>query len=370
MKISPVTLNDIARKAGVAKSTVSLALRRDSRISLETRQRIDQCARDLDYRPNPLVGIYQSHIKARKTPSYQATLAFITYHPKTIVLDTKVPDALMFSGARKRATELGYRIEPFQFQPKDDHSRRREARSLKRILLNRGICGLVFGPAATAYAEMGIDLSAFSAVATDYSIASPKVHRVCHDYFNTFCMLFTRLEAYGYRRIGLAIPRRADARVSHYWISALGGYHYQGAMENRAPPFIPPLTEWNMDNFRSWHSTYRPDVVVSVGGYNAMVLDWMGKIGLRVPENAGFATLICHPQSKGCSGMDIEFEKIGAVAVEQLTGLLHRNERGETDDPHIHLLEGSWKEGKTLQTVSNRVACAHRPDSIPNAHQL
>jgi len=370
MKMSAVKLDDIARKAHVAKSTVSLALRQDPRVSHKTRQRIERCANELDYRPNPLVGIYQSHVKARKSPSYQATLAFVTYHPKEKILKEQNPDALMFSGARERAIKLGYRIEHFQIQSNENSSSRQDHKRLQRILLNRGICGIVFGPAKNPETEIDMDLSAFSAVATDYSITSPKVHRVCHDFFATFGKLFSQLETHGYRRIGLAIPCNADERVCHYWISALGGYQYQAPKENIVPPFVPSLSEWKMENFRSWHSTYQPEVVVSVGNYNSLVLDWMGKIGLRVPEDTGFSTLICHPLSHFCSGMDVEFDKIGAVAVEQLTGLLHRNERGETEDPHIHLLEGSWREGKTLQKISNRVERINRQSTNAYVNQL
>jgi len=354
MKMSSVTLDDIARKAQVAKSTVSLALRCDPRVSRKTRLRIERCAKELKYKPNPLVGIYQSHVKSHKAPSYQATLAFVTYHSKSHISEANHPDGLLFLGACKRASELGYRIEHFQIQSNDESSSRKNHSRLQRILRNRGICGIVFGPAKNAETAYHIDLADFSAVATDYSIRSPKVHRVCHDYFNNFCTLFARLEARGYKKIALAMPRRADARVSHYWISAFYGCQHHLKQEIKIPPLLPPFEEWNKNNFQSWYSCYRPEVVISVGYYNFSILNWLSEIGLRVPDDIGFSTLIYHPLLPHCSGMDVQFEKIGAVAVEQLTGLLHRNERGETEDPHIHLLEGSWSEGKTLQKVSTR----------------
>jgi LacI family transcriptional regulator, galactose operon repressor len=47
-----VTISDVAAQAGVHRSTVSLALRGDPRITEDTRRRIEAAARDLGYVPN------------------------------------------------------------------------------------------------------------------------------------------------------------------------------------------------------------------------------------------------------------------------------------------------------------------------------
>jgi transcriptional regulator with XRE-family HTH domain len=44
-----VTIEDVARRAGVSPSTVSRALNRKGRISEETRQRVFEAARELEY---------------------------------------------------------------------------------------------------------------------------------------------------------------------------------------------------------------------------------------------------------------------------------------------------------------------------------
>lgn len=50
----PQTMQDIARKAGVSKSTVSRALNNDPRINAKTRERILKIAREMDYRPHKM----------------------------------------------------------------------------------------------------------------------------------------------------------------------------------------------------------------------------------------------------------------------------------------------------------------------------
>jgi LacI family transcriptional regulator len=49
-----VSINTIARETGVSRNTVSLALRDDPRVAVDTKERVLEAARRLDYRPNLL----------------------------------------------------------------------------------------------------------------------------------------------------------------------------------------------------------------------------------------------------------------------------------------------------------------------------
>ena len=50
MPASPPTMSDIARRAGVSKNAVSLALRRSAQIPEKTRRRIEKIAQSLGLR--------------------------------------------------------------------------------------------------------------------------------------------------------------------------------------------------------------------------------------------------------------------------------------------------------------------------------
>ena len=51
---SQVTLKELARKLGIATSTVSRALKDNTEISIETRIRVKKLATELNYEPNAL----------------------------------------------------------------------------------------------------------------------------------------------------------------------------------------------------------------------------------------------------------------------------------------------------------------------------
>src|SRR5258708_27127988 len=56
-----VTIYDIAKEAGVAKSTVANALTGKGKVSEATRQRVLQCAQEMGYRPNVLARNLSQH---------------------------------------------------------------------------------------------------------------------------------------------------------------------------------------------------------------------------------------------------------------------------------------------------------------------
>ena len=51
-----VTMRDVAKKAGVSRMTVSRALKKDSPVSKETREKILQVVRDMNYVPDQMAG--------------------------------------------------------------------------------------------------------------------------------------------------------------------------------------------------------------------------------------------------------------------------------------------------------------------------
>ena len=91
-----VTLEDVAREAGVAVSTVSRALSRPERVSARTREHVEAVARRLDYRPNLL---------ARGLPSGRTRMLAL------LVADITNPHQFgLIRGAETQAAAAGYTL--------------------------------------------------------------------------------------------------------------------------------------------------------------------------------------------------------------------------------------------------------------------
>src|SRR5687767_9601242 len=75
------SMQTVADRMGVSRATVSLALRNDPRLPKATRERVQAIARELGYRPDPLVSSHMVRVQARKAVKQIRTLAFLTAFP-------------------------------------------------------------------------------------------------------------------------------------------------------------------------------------------------------------------------------------------------------------------------------------------------
>src|SRR5882724_3579533 len=159
-----VTLAQVAVKAGVHVTTVSLALRNHPRLPTTTRQRIQALAQQMGYAPDPFLRAlvaYRGRVMTRQNPP---TLAYVTnwatrWGWKKV---TAHPD--FYAGALAKANELGYKLDHFWMRDEGMSQER-----LGQILYSRGISGLII---ASHGREMGdalaFDWANFSAVKIDY----------------------------------------------------------------------------------------------------------------------------------------------------------------------------------------------------------
>src|SRR5258708_3337364 len=130
---TPPTMRQIAQRAGVNRSTVSLALRNDPRLKAETRQKIHDLAKEMGYRQNPTVARLMTQLRAGQQKHFRSNIAVLDFGPLGEI------EQQIWIGARQRAKMLGYGLEFF-------HVRDFAAPRLEQILVNRGIQGLIISP--------------------------------------------------------------------------------------------------------------------------------------------------------------------------------------------------------------------------------
>lgn len=336
---APITHQLIAERAGVSKAAVSCALRGRANISISTRRRIEQVAASLGYRPNPLLAAHMAHLRTFKKPAYQATLALLASRRPADDEERQL-QARYQLGCLRRADELSYRVERFDpFAPESAGSR------LGRVLASRGIHGLVVAPVDRDDFPT-LDWSRFAGVALGHSLQAPRLHRVTHNHFKTMEQLLQRLSHAGYRRVGFAMSAAADRRVNHSWLGGFLAHRHFRPELGALPPLV--TAEWIRPTFLQWFAEHQPDVIISS---TPDACHWVRESGRRVPDDVGFANVFWSPLTATHAGIDQDFERLGAAAVDLLVSLLNRNERGLPTKPTVLEVDGEWRDGPTLRPV-------------------
>lgn len=329
----PPTMKDVARLAGVARSTVSLALRNDPTIPAATRNRIRAAARQLGYRANPLVSALMTSLHARRTANRHAVLAYVTCDPGFAPWRSYRMFIELHEGARQRARDLGYELEEFSLSSPGMTPAR-----FVQVLQARGILGLLIAPLPRAVRELTFDLDGLAVVGIDMSVAAPIVERVSNDHFQSAVLAVENCRRLGYRRIGYIVSRELSARLEHRWRAALEMMLADAPARDRVRPLMPADTFAIPAAIPAWYARERPEVVIM------SELDPHGCYGL--PPKVGLVSLSLEEQSVGrVAGIFQDNRRMGAVAIEHLVARLERSEFGADDRGRIHTLAGHWVDG-------------------------
>jgi len=334
------TLQDVASRAGVHRTTVSLALRNHPRIPAATRARVQAVAAKLGYRINPLVSALMQARRSGQAVKH-VTLAYVTNYPTRFGWRPPHHDRPdFFPGAAERARDFGYKLEHFWLADPGMTPQR-----FCDILSARGINGLVVGRLPPGQHAMALAWERFSCVALGLTLRAPLLHHVTENHFDAAWQGMRRCRELGYRRVGFVFSEANDSpRVGDRWLGAYLAQQRQFPAADRLAPC--PAVPADERSFCQWFERVRPDAVLA--NHARPVLAWLERMGRRVPRDVGLVDLAGdHPELE-CAGVYYDPAKLGALAVEMLVGFLHRNETGVPGDQHEILLSGEWRDGKTL----------------------
>lgn len=337
------TVRSLAAALKLSRATISNALRGKGRVAKETLARVRRAAEAAGYAHNALAGALMSELRQSRGQTFRGVIATV---------DKDEPEraphgpfhAELVAGIRKRAEELGYRLEEFSVGGKE-----RSLKRLEAILDARGIQGVVILPSWHEPDWAGLDWSRRAGVYTDYIIRKPELNCVTTDPYKSMVETLERLAERGYRRPGLFIEKARDSRTHFRFCAPF----QPGLRDVHVREAVPPLLveERDRDTFARWFSRYRPDVVLS--HFND-ALDWMKELGARVPETHGFVSLNMLYREQPCAALDLQPQLIGARSLDILTGLLQRQELGVPSWPTLTTVSARWVEGPTVRPNVSR----------------
>ena len=336
-----VTIRDIAVRIGVSHVTVSLALKNSSRISKGRREQVQKLAKEMGYRPDPILSSLVVYRQSKRPSSIHSAIAWVNHweHPEAL---RKVGEFNAYwTGASAAAERFGYRLDEFVWQP--DFSPQR----FETILQTRNVRGVLIPPHHQQPDWGNFHWDNFSVIRFGLSVRSPYSHVVTADHLRGVVAAVEKIHSYGYQRIGFVVMAGFDLKLGGSWTGGFIASQKLLQLPNPIPPF---LTEEKSDEatfhkkFVQWFHKNKPDAILTV---DVRVVQALKKMNLRIPENVAVAatSIIDIPVS---AGINQNSEEIGRVAVETLISLINSNDRGRPSVPRRILVEGTWTDGSSL----------------------
>jgi LacI family transcriptional regulator len=342
------TLADIAARAGVHVTTVSLALRDHPSIPAPTRARIRAVAKELGYQRDPLLDALNYHRARRMQHSRSVNSAFVVHAGTTRLFSGNHYQPLVYAGAKAAAEAHGHALDIFVV----GQGHLAPAR-LNSILNARGVTGVLLSTFEIDIEQLDLDWDQFCAVKIECLHLSPRLDAVSNDQLQVARLAMRRLRKLGYRRIGLATAREDQMRLAESF--GMGVLVEQTALPETecVPPLIFSLAEVpELPRLvPEWIRAQQVDAVIS--NWNEL-FETFATAGMRLPEDVAFASLDVPPTMSQVAGVVQNHRLVGQQAMEQLVIMTDANQRGVPEAQSITYIPGYWQDGITAPAKIRR----------------
>ncbi len=333
-----VTLRDIADEVGMSHVTVSLALRNDPKISAKTRLKIQTVAKEMGYRPDPMLQSLARYRHSSKSKPSDAVVAWINLWDDPEKLRTYKEFDLWWKGASEAAERMGYRIDEFV-------TKSMSGKRLATILKTRNISGILVPP----YPDPPtIDLSEipwdnFTVIQFGRHDSHPALHIVTSSQAANTIMAFDRIRERGYKRIGFVSGQAVKSRMfgaGFYWTQQ---YIPQKERLSMLALDTGSVVEQEAQ-LDQWIKKEKPDAILT--DFPALP-SLLKELGCRIPQDIGLATTSIHDTPIN-AGIDQNPEEIGRMGFITLVSMMNDYKYGVPDIQHEILVGGTWVDGSML----------------------
>ncbi|WP_162525233.1 LacI family DNA-binding transcriptional regulator [Rariglobus hedericola] len=330
-QIQTSSLVKVAREAGVALSTASLAMRGSPLVKAATAERVKAVAERLGYRADLRMGSLMARIRRAKGAPDRERLAFVWVSATRADTRREGFCQASLAGAKRRAEELGCALDEFWL-----HDGGMTEARLEKILVTRGITGVVFS-APLRDMEVTVDWNwgCFAAAIIGNSEFHPSLHRAGHYHYRSMWTAMEKLRLAGCLRPAVVLHEPHHRRIH--------GVHQAAFLTNHPlPEQALGMTRFGLPAsgaaLRTWIAKVKADALIFVVTPPAeFSRELAGIKTLRSIVSLGAS-------STGMPGMDMREDLVAAGAVDLVVAQLHRNERGVPERPKTLLLEGEWRE--------------------------
>lgn len=334
-----VSQRDVAQRAGVSVSAVSLALRNHPKVSDALRARVQEIARELGYRRDPRLSELTGHLRtarARRAPSKLAVLVPDLLPPE---LEQHAPIRTIIAGAAELADEAGFALDSFHLNSPGMTTPR-----MRDILLARGIQGVFVAPFARGTGRLDFDFTGFAASTAGYSVLAPGLSRACLNHLQMLGQIFPWVRDEGYERPGLVLtPCGAD--TEHQLITSAFLY-----FQLQVPPKrrLAPLVGARLSDFAllRWIAGHRPDVILG----SDTVHEQLRRLGALEAGGFDFVRLEFASAANEARGLD-HHRRVGREAIKLILSQLMLHQTGVPEHPKTVLIDTTWQPDRVASRV-------------------
>jgi len=338
------SLAEIARQAGVTPATVSYALRNKPGVSRATQERILKISAKLGYSPDSRMATIMAATR-RATTKTLLPIVWLNNHTREDAWSRFEYLRPYLEGAKHRAIELGYRLEEIWTKEPGMTARR-----LSRILYSRGIEGVIVTQYVT---HIRLNWDRFAAVALHGQLVAPSLPHVAEDLSYNLFTVVKQLRRLGFRKVGICLEASLNT-YAYVTLTPVARYLTETLASEkggRIPPLFYPWG-WGTDDNRdqgaeavAWIRKYRPEAIVC---HSSMLLAWIRKAGLRVPEDIALAHLATDDDVSDWAGIHSNRRACGAIAVDQVVSRIVNRQFGIPRVSQDTLVRGEWHGGWTV----------------------
>ena len=307
-----ITLDDLARACGVAKSTVSMALKGQRGIAPATIARVQAAAASLGWRPDPLLSAQGSHRRAG------GRFLQLVHLAPTRAMPSRGPLVVQL---KRAASAAGYHLREVCLDELPP------GRSIADDLRASGAAGVLvhFNQHCR---ELGLEHLPTAVVLLGARQLDEPFHRCMRDNAGALRSSLDRLHAAGWRHLGLALMARCPPTEDDGLRlgTALRWLHEHP--EVQAAPILRSGYE-DRRGFLAWCEAHQPPAVVS---FTSTPWDWLADLPPRRRPRA-FVSLSVNAPDEPISGVPAMADAIADAAVELADQLIRTRAVGRPAIP-------------------------------------
>jgi len=329
----------IAERAGVSRNTVSAVLRNRPGYAPETKEMIEELAKEMGYQANPMVSALMRSVRHSQPAAHRGNLAYL--HPYGDSQKWRESSFLreLFEGARERGQLLGFQVDPIWTGAPG-----LTGPKLTRMLVARGIEGVIVSSLLKGRGRLHLDWEKFAAISLGFSLWRPALHRVATHQYHVVGHAFRNLRRLGYNRVGVVLSREMDSRFDYAWEAGTTIVNNSLPKSKRIAPLVAEQTD--AKSVDAWLAKNRPDAVIDGIGW---LEGHFKKQGIKIPEEIGLVSLLADGSPGSAATVRPDWSALGAAALDAVAEQLIRNERGIPAKPRTVLIEAEWVPGPTVR---------------------